>query len=187
MARITVEDCLTKEMNRFALVLLASERTKQILDGSPLLTDESKGNKPVVMSLREIADGRVRFKTEEDLRLEAVKRQKELDKALANKQSQVNDGGIFKTDKSELLGENGSSNGTTVKQESNPIPLIDDSAEEYANFSDSSATVTEEKLLDVKEREVSEPDNESDEDSEGDDAEDQEDDEVSQIKEEPSF
>ncbi len=58
MARITVEDCLVKENNRFALVLLASERTKQLLSGAKSLTD-SKGNKSVVTSLREIADGKV--------------------------------------------------------------------------------------------------------------------------------
>ncbi|MFO0003208.1 MAG: DNA-directed RNA polymerase subunit omega, partial [bacterium] len=34
MARITVEDCLTQENNRFALVQLASKRTKQLLQGS---------------------------------------------------------------------------------------------------------------------------------------------------------
>ena len=73
MARITVEDCLTQENNRFALVQLASKRTKQLLAGSRPLTD-SKGNKAVVTSLREIAFGAVRFMTPED---EAKLREKE--------------------------------------------------------------------------------------------------------------
>lgn len=63
MARITVEDCLTKETNRFALVQLAAKRTKQLLQGGKLLIDDNRGNKPVVTSLREIAAGKVRFMT----------------------------------------------------------------------------------------------------------------------------
>lgn len=70
MARITVEDCLEKENNRFALVQLAAKRTKQLLTGSKLLIDSSKGNKSVVNSLREIAEGVVRLKTEEDIQKE---------------------------------------------------------------------------------------------------------------------
>lgn len=61
MARITVEDCLTKENNRFALVQLAAKRTKQILGGAKALVASS--NKAVVTALREIADSKVRFMT----------------------------------------------------------------------------------------------------------------------------
>jgi len=65
MARITVEDCLTQENNRFALVQLASKRTKQILQGGTVqITD--KRNKAVVTALREIAGGKVRFMTSEE-------------------------------------------------------------------------------------------------------------------------
>ena len=57
MARITVEDCLQKVENRFALVLLAAERTKQLLKGSAPLVDTD--NKDGVVSLREIAAGKI--------------------------------------------------------------------------------------------------------------------------------
>ncbi len=67
MARITVEDCLVRENNRFALVLLAAKRTKQLLGGAKALVG-AKSNKHVVTSLREIADGQVRFVTEEELK-----------------------------------------------------------------------------------------------------------------------
>ncbi len=60
MARVTVEDCLEKVNNRFSLVILATERTKQILKGSEALIPAT-GNKPAVMSLREIAAGKVYF------------------------------------------------------------------------------------------------------------------------------
>lgn len=76
MARITVEDCLEQEPNRFSLVQLASKRTKQILTGAKTLVDVRKGNKAVVNSLREIASGLVRFKTEEDLAIERAEEEK---------------------------------------------------------------------------------------------------------------
>ncbi|NDC39660.1 MAG: DNA-directed RNA polymerase subunit omega [Proteobacteria bacterium] len=77
MARITVEDCLTKETNRFALVLLAAKRTKQILHGSKTLISDAK-NKAVVNALREIAAGKVRFMTEEErAQAEEQRRQRE--------------------------------------------------------------------------------------------------------------
>lgn len=76
MARITVEDCLSKETNRFALVLLAAKRTKQLLHGAKVLLDEKCENKPVVTSLREIADGKVRFMTAEEIK-EAERREEE--------------------------------------------------------------------------------------------------------------
>ena len=60
MARVTVEDCLDKVDNRFALVLLVSKRSKQLLKGSAP-TVATKNNKFVVTSLREVAAGNVAF------------------------------------------------------------------------------------------------------------------------------
>ncbi len=62
MARVTVEDCLEHEENRFALVLLAANRTRQLMKGNQPLVRGN--NKSAVMSLREIADGKVRFHRE---------------------------------------------------------------------------------------------------------------------------
>ena len=99
MARITVEDCLEREQNRFSLVQLASKRTKQLLTGAKPLVDGRKGNKAVVNSLREIAAGLVSFKTEEDLARERAeeeqRRQAEL--ALAAEQESVSTENIFIT------------------------------------------------------------------------------------------
>ena len=68
MARVTVEDCLEHEENRFALVLLAANRTRQLMKGGQPLVRGN--NKSAVMSLREIADGKVRFHRES---LEVIK------------------------------------------------------------------------------------------------------------------
>ena len=69
MARVTVEDCLEQVENRFALVILASKRTKEIKRGAPILV-QGRDNREVVMALREIAAGTVKAKNarpEEDL------------------------------------------------------------------------------------------------------------------------
>ena len=58
MARITVEDCLENVENRFSLVLVAAERTKQLLKGRDALITNEDENKEVVTALREIAAGK---------------------------------------------------------------------------------------------------------------------------------
>ena len=63
MARITVEDCLEQIDNRFALVHIASKRTKLLLKGSPTLITKPK-NKDIIIALREIAAGKVRLAQE---------------------------------------------------------------------------------------------------------------------------
>ena len=59
MARVTVEDCLERVENRFALVVLASKRTKELKRGAPV-TVYGRDNREVVMALREIASGSVK-------------------------------------------------------------------------------------------------------------------------------
>ena len=77
MARVTVEDCLTTVDNRFALVILAAARTRQLMKGAPALVPSK--NKAAVTSLREIAAGHVHFNR--DVR-EVVQRYIEERKAL---------------------------------------------------------------------------------------------------------
>lgn len=60
MARVTIEDCLPLVENRFALVILATKRTRQLMAGARPLLDPGK-NKPAVLALREIATGKVKF------------------------------------------------------------------------------------------------------------------------------
>jgi DNA-directed RNA polymerase subunit omega len=58
MARITVEDCLKRVDNRFALVSIASKRVRQLLKGADPLVNP-RDNKEIVTALREIAVGKV--------------------------------------------------------------------------------------------------------------------------------
>jgi DNA-directed RNA polymerase subunit omega len=57
MARITVEDCLQKVNNRFALIHMAAKRVRELRKGmEPTLVSK---NRDVVVALREIAAGNV--------------------------------------------------------------------------------------------------------------------------------
>lgn len=84
MARITVEDCLKLigSENRFALIHLAIARLKQHRQGMPFLVEGK--NKEVVMTLREIAAGKV---TPENLKslAEDVRADEEALRAAADK------------------------------------------------------------------------------------------------------
>jgi DNA-directed RNA polymerase subunit omega len=71
MARVTVEDCLDKVDNRFALVLLVSKRAKQLLKGSSS-TVTARNNKYIVTSLREVAAGNVHFDEQVDVEQQIV-------------------------------------------------------------------------------------------------------------------
>lgn len=58
MARITVEDCLKNVENRFELVVVATKRTRQLMNGGQPLV-EWDNDKPTVVALREIAENLV--------------------------------------------------------------------------------------------------------------------------------
>jgi DNA-directed RNA polymerase subunit omega len=58
MSRITVEDCLQRVNDRFALVMLASKRARELFKGAKPLIESN--NREVVVALREIADGKVK-------------------------------------------------------------------------------------------------------------------------------
>ena len=55
MARVTVEDCVLQIPNRFELVMLAAQRSRDISAGAPLTVEKDNDKNPVV-ALREIAD-----------------------------------------------------------------------------------------------------------------------------------
>jgi len=59
VARITVEDCLDHVENRFQLVLIASQRARQLelSAAEPFVPREN--DKPTVLALREIASGKI--------------------------------------------------------------------------------------------------------------------------------
>jgi len=72
MARVTIEDCIIKDIkNSFELVLVASERAKQLEAGRPstIKTASNEQEKSSVIALREIAGQTIDI---ENLRLKTV-------------------------------------------------------------------------------------------------------------------
>ena len=76
MARITVEDCLTRINSQYDLVLLAKERTSQLNSGDKALV-EKDNDKNTVIALREIGDGKISLKTLEDSAINRLRKQQE--------------------------------------------------------------------------------------------------------------
>lgn len=81
MARVTIEDCLDHVDNRFELVLLATKRARQLVNGvEPLVPWEN--DKATVVALREIAEGLITSKTVEEPEEEVMSVDDELAAAL---------------------------------------------------------------------------------------------------------
>lgn len=58
MARVTIDDCLKQIPNRFQLTLAATYRARQLTLGSTPQVEADR-DKPTVIALREIAEGKV--------------------------------------------------------------------------------------------------------------------------------
>ncbi len=63
MARVTVEDCLKKMPNPFELSILGAKRAHQLIKGARPLVEAD--NREIVLSLREMAAGKVRRTSKE--------------------------------------------------------------------------------------------------------------------------
>lgn len=83
MARVTIEDCLEKIDNAYDIVSLASQRAKDILDGSEPKIDYS--GKPSVIALKEIAEGLIDMSYFETRRKEKIEEQ--LSEAIAEEEA----------------------------------------------------------------------------------------------------
>ena len=79
MARVTVEDCVTKIPNRFELVMVASQRARNISAGMALEVERDNDKNPVV-ALREIADNHVDQKELEEALIKGLQKFVEIDK-----------------------------------------------------------------------------------------------------------
>lgn len=73
MARVTVEDCVLRIPNRFELVLMASQRARDISSGAPLTVARDNDKFPVV-ALREIADRTVSLEHLENALIQSQQR-----------------------------------------------------------------------------------------------------------------
>jgi DNA-directed RNA polymerase subunit omega len=65
MIEPSVTELLEKVDNRYRLVTVAARRARQILDGSPLLT-EFDSNKPISIAINEVNEGLIHYETLKD-------------------------------------------------------------------------------------------------------------------------
>ena len=94
MARITVEDCMTKVDNQYDLVLLAKERTAQLNAGAEMLVPEDNDKKTII-SLREIGEGKVQV---DELEKNAILRlRKEPDENLQQEETEEEENDEFES------------------------------------------------------------------------------------------
>lgn len=78
MARVTVEDCVTKVPNRFELVMLASQRARNVSAGAQLTVERDNDKNPVV-ALREIAEETIDKKELEEALIKGLQKFVEMD------------------------------------------------------------------------------------------------------------
>ena len=94
MARITVEDCMSKIDNQYDLVLLAKERTAQLNAGAEMQVPENNDKKTLI-SLREIGGGKI---LPEDLQKSAILRlRKEPDENLQQEDTEEEENDDFES------------------------------------------------------------------------------------------
>ncbi|RTK92722.1 MAG: DNA-directed RNA polymerase subunit omega [Rickettsiales bacterium] len=78
MARVTVEDCIKQVSNRFELVVLASQRARDISSGAPLTLTPDNDKNPVI-SLREIAAGNLDMDSLRDAKVSDLQKNHKVD------------------------------------------------------------------------------------------------------------
>jgi len=78
MARVTVEDCVLRVPNRFELVMLASQRARDLSQGAAPTIDKENDKNPVI-ALREIADETVELGALRNNLIHGMQKQVEVD------------------------------------------------------------------------------------------------------------
>ena len=119
MARVTIEDCLKRIDNSYDIVSLASQRAKDLLDGSePKIEYQGK---PTVVALKEIAEGLIDMTYFETRREQKIEDQ--LSDAIAEEEAIAD----IAAETQQLTQENISP--SEVTQSNEPVITQDDTSE----------------------------------------------------------
>jgi len=128
MARVTIEDCLKKIDNSYDIVSLASQRAKDLLDGSePKIEYQGK---PTVVALKEIAEGLIDMTYFETRRKQKIEDQ--LSDAIAEEEAIAD----IAAETQQLNQENTSP--SEVTQSNEPVIAQDDVVDTSENTEDKS-------------------------------------------------
>lgn len=120
MARVTVEDCITKVRNRFELVMYAAQRARRIAGGAELTVERDNDKNPVI-ALREIAEETIDVEELKDALIKGLQKYAEVDEPIEDEVD-------FPAIHQELIGD-GDSDGAEPKS---PAPEADHEAEKPA-------------------------------------------------------
>ncbi len=107
MARVTVEDCVDKEKNRFKLVMLAAHRSRNISAGAPLTIERDNDKNPVV-ALREIAEETITVEETRESLLRSLQRHVDIDEPEEEDTLELMAGAIMageETDSRQIIAE----------------------------------------------------------------------------------
>ena len=151
MARITVEDCLTKIDNQYDLVLLAKERTSQLNAGSQMLVDEDN-DKRTIISLREIGGGKIDVK---ELEKNAIQRlRKEPDEVEQLEETEEEDNDEFES----LYKGQISKSGVAIlpSKRTRRIPEVNKNQDKESNLVKEAMTELKDKQPEIKEESLEE-------------------------------
>jgi DNA-directed RNA polymerase subunit omega len=128
MARVTIEDCLKMIDNSYDIVSLASQRAKDLLDGSePKIEYQGK---PTVVALKEIAEGLIDMTYFETRRKQKIEDQ--LSDAIAEEEAIAD----IAAETQQLTQENISP--SEVYQSKEPVITQDDTSDTSENTEDKS-------------------------------------------------
>ena len=139
MARVTIEDCLEKVDNQYNLVLLAKERTFQLISGAePQVPTDN--DKRTVIALREIAEEKVKIEELEHSAINKLRKYPEGEEDESDDVNEVEDDEFQKVYKGEVSksgvpvlpskrGRNALSSLNIEKKTSLKIPTLEESSD----------------------------------------------------------
>ena len=121
MARVTVEDCVVKVRNRFELVVVASQRSREISAGAEPLLERDNDKNPVV-ALREFAEDKVVPEVLVNDVIQSMQRHVEVDEPEEDDFDQIADGRNLTGDGQEYTDEVAAASGMTIESSDGDDP-----------------------------------------------------------------
>ncbi|MEQ8510313.1 MAG: DNA-directed RNA polymerase subunit omega [Rhodospirillaceae bacterium] len=121
MARVTVEDCIDKVRNRFELVVVAAQRSREISAGGEPLLDRDNDKNPVV-ALREIAEEKVVADELVNSVIQGMQRHVEVDEPEEDGFDAIADGRNLSGDGQEYTDEVAAASGMSIESSDDDDP-----------------------------------------------------------------
>ena len=133
MARVTVEDCVLRVPNRFELVLVAAQRSRDIAAGGTLTLERDNDKNPVV-ALREIADGSVPLDGLQNSLIKGMQKHVEIDEPEEDREFAAE--GVWPTDIGSApgMGEEGGEEAAPDEEMQEDMLFVEDEAAEIGEL-----------------------------------------------------